>query len=100
MYSMLLTKSTTFLIGPIATLLGYLMNGIFWLLNKIGLPNIGVGEGTVIECALIDKNARIGRNVHIRHLQGRPDSECEHWVARDGLVIIPKSAVIPDGMVI
>lgn len=65
-----------------------------------GLPNIGVGEGTVIECALIDKNARIGRNVHIRHLQGRPDSECEHWVARDGLVIIPKSAVIPDGMVI
>jgi YidC/Oxa1 family membrane protein insertase len=42
LYSMLLTKSTTFLIGPIATLLGYLMNGIFWLLNKIGLPNIGV----------------------------------------------------------
>ncbi len=65
-----------------------------------GLPNIGVGEGTVIECALIDKNARIGRDVHIRHIQGRPDSECEHWVARDGLVIIPKSAVIPDGMVI
>lgn len=39
---MLLSKDTTFLIGPIATLLGYLMNGIFWILNKIGIPNTGL----------------------------------------------------------
>ena len=39
---MLLTKSTTFIIGPIASLLGYLMNGIFWVLDKIGIPNIGL----------------------------------------------------------
>lgn len=42
MYPYLLTKSTTFLIGPIASLLGYLMDGIFWLLNKMGIPNIGL----------------------------------------------------------
>ncbi len=40
--SMLLTKDTSFIIGPIATLLGYLMNGIFWVLDKIGIPNIGL----------------------------------------------------------
>ncbi len=38
----LLTKSSTFIIGPIASLLGYLMNGIFWILNKIGIPNTGL----------------------------------------------------------
>lgn len=39
---LLLTKSTTFIIGPIAALLGYLMNGIFWILDRIGIPNIGL----------------------------------------------------------
>ena len=39
---MLLTKSTTFIIGPVASLLGYIMNGIFWLQEQIGLANIGL----------------------------------------------------------
>ncbi len=39
---MLLTKSSTFIIGPIAQLLGMFMNGIFYVLNKIGIPNIGL----------------------------------------------------------
>ena len=38
----LLTKSTSFIIGPVAQLLGYLMNGIFFVLDKIGIPNIGL----------------------------------------------------------
>ena len=41
-YPQILTKSTGFIIGPVATLLGYLMNGIFFILDKIGLPNIGL----------------------------------------------------------
>ncbi|MCD7744367.1 MAG: YidC/Oxa1 family membrane protein insertase [Lachnospiraceae bacterium] len=39
---MLLTKSTAFIIGPIATLLGYIMNAIFWVQEQIGIPNIGL----------------------------------------------------------
>ena len=65
--------------------------------RELGRPDVGIGEGSVIECAIIDKNARIGRNVHIRHIPDRPDKETENWVAKEGLVIIPKSAVIPDG---
>ena len=68
--------------------------------NTPDAPSIGIGEGTIIESALIDKNARIGRHVHIRHLPSRPDSETDSWVARDGLVIILKNAVIPDGTII
>lgn len=67
--------------------------------KKIGRPNIGIGQGTVIECAIIDKNARIGRNVRIRCLPDRPDSETGSWVVRDGLVVVPKDAVIPDNTV-
>ena len=42
MAPLLLTKNTTFIIGPVAELIGMIMNGIFYLLGKIGLPNIGL----------------------------------------------------------
>lgn len=63
-------------------------------------PNIGIGDNSVIESTLIDKNARVGKNVHIRFIPDRPDSQNENWYARDGLVIIPKGGIIQDGMVI
>ncbi len=68
--------------------------------ERHGRPGIGIGEGSTIEGTIIDKNARIGRNVTIRHLRDRPDMETDNWVARDGLVIVPKNAIIPDGTVI
>jgi glucose-1-phosphate adenylyltransferase len=68
--------------------------------KRLGRPDIGIGESTVIEGAIIDKNARIGRNVRIRHLADRPDSETDNWAARDGLVVIPKDAAIADDTVI
>jgi glucose-1-phosphate adenylyltransferase len=68
--------------------------------KRLGRPDMGIGEGSTIEGAIIDKKARIGRKVHIRELPERADEDHEDWVASDGLVIVPKSAVIPDGTVI
>lgn len=68
--------------------------------RRLGRPDIGIGPGSVIEGAIIDKNARIGRRVIIRMLPDRPDEEHHNWVARDGIVIVPKNAVIPDNTVI
>ena len=68
--------------------------------RRLGRPDIGVGEGSVIDSAILDKKARIGRNVRIRFLADRPDSENENWLVRDGLVVIPKSAIVPDDTVI
>jgi glucose-1-phosphate adenylyltransferase len=65
-----------------------------------GLPPIGVGQGCVIEGAIIDKNARIGDDVVIRHIPDRPDMETENYVARDGLIIVMKNGVVPNGSVI
>ncbi len=39
---LLLTQNSSFIIGPVAKILGYLMEGIFWLLDKLSMPNIGL----------------------------------------------------------
>lgn len=67
---------------------------------RLGRPDVGIGAGSYIEQAIVDKNARIGANVTIRAIPNRPDEEQNNWVARDGLVIVPKNAIIPDGTVI
>jgi glucose-1-phosphate adenylyltransferase len=65
-----------------------------------GRPKIGIGENTRIENAIIDKNARIGSNCVITPA-GKPDS-VDHplYYIRDGIVIIPKNGVVPDGTTI
>lgn len=68
--------------------------------RRLGRPDVGIGAGSYIEQAIVDKNARIGAHVTIRALPNRVDEEHENWVARDGIVIVPKGANIPDGTVI
>jgi glucose-1-phosphate adenylyltransferase len=65
--------------------------------KKLGHPNIGIGKNSIIESAIVDKNARIGANVKIRNVKNRKDADKDNWYAREGLVIIPKDAVILDG---
>jgi glucose-1-phosphate adenylyltransferase len=64
------------------------------------VPPIGVGEDTLIERAIVDKNARIGRGVRIVNEAGELHKDGDGWFIRDGIVVIPKHGVIPDGMVI
>ncbi len=42
MPGIILTQNQTFIIGPVAKILGYIMEGIFFCLDKIGIPNIGL----------------------------------------------------------
>ena len=65
-----------------------------------GIPLVGVGENTRIESAIIDKNARIGANCVISP-EGKPDHfDGENYYVREGIAIVPKGAVIPDGTVL
>jgi len=69
--------------------------------RHLGRPDVGIGRGSVVEGAIIDKNARIGEGVTIRpHAPDEGMVETENYVIRDGIVVIPKNAVIPDGTVI
>ena len=65
-----------------------------------GLPDFSIGDGSVIERAIVDKDCRIGRNVRIVNARNVEEDEGENYVIRDGLVIIPKGAIVPDGTVI
>jgi glucose-1-phosphate adenylyltransferase len=65
-----------------------------------GSPPLGIGEGTLIDGAIIDKNARIGCNVRIANAGGVAEAEGSGWAIRDGIVVVTKNAVIPDGAVI
>jgi glucose-1-phosphate adenylyltransferase len=65
-----------------------------------GDPPIGVGEGCEISNAIIDKNARIGRGVRICNEQGVQEADGDGWAIRDGIVVVEKNAVVPDGTVI
>jgi glucose-1-phosphate adenylyltransferase len=65
-----------------------------------GLPDLGVGDNAVIERAVLDKDCRIGANVQIVNRRNLQYAEGENYVIRDGIVVIPNGAVVPDGTVI
>jgi glucose-1-phosphate adenylyltransferase len=68
--------------------------------RRRGLSSLGVGDGTVIEGAILDKDCRIGANVKIRQQRPEENREGKNYVIRDGVVVIPKGAVVPDDTVI
>jgi glucose-1-phosphate adenylyltransferase len=68
--------------------------------TRKGLPPVGIGAGCVVERAIVDKNARIGKGVRIVNEKGVENGDGKGWHIRDGIVVIPKNAVIPDGTVV
>jgi glucose-1-phosphate adenylyltransferase len=65
-----------------------------------GVPALGVGDGCVIERAILDKDCRIGHRVQLVNRRGLDSDEGANYVIRDGIVVIPNGAVVPDGTVI
>jgi len=68
--------------------------------NKKGAPVLGIGERCIIEDAIIDKNCSIGNDVTIKggaHLE-----KVDHplYTIKDGIVVVKKGAVIPNGYII
>ncbi|MBI1902157.1 MAG: glucose-1-phosphate adenylyltransferase [Planctomycetia bacterium] len=65
--------------------------------REAGRPPIGIGEGSAIEGAIIDKNCRIGRGVQIvNHKNVEQSQSPEAWVC-DGVTVIPKGTALEDG---
>jgi len=68
--------------------------------NKKGIPILGIGERCIIDNAIIDKNCSIGNDVNIKggaHLE-----KVDHplYTIKDGIVVVKKGAVIPNGYII
>lgn len=64
-----------------------------------GIPHLGVGKDTVIRRAIIDKNVRVGKNVRLLNKAGHEnhDDPGGLYFVRDGIIIIPKNGIVPDG---
>ena len=70
--------------------------------RKADRPRVGVGENTVIRRALIDKNARIGKDVRLLNEAGveTADGPNGTYYIRDRIIIVTKNALIADGTIV
>ena len=66
------------------------------------VPHVGIGRNTTIRRAIIDKNTRIGDNVQLINTNNieTADGPDGSYYIREGIIIVPKTAVVPDGTVV
>jgi glucose-1-phosphate adenylyltransferase len=65
-----------------------------------GVPPIGIGPDTLVERAIVDKNARIGAGVTIKNERGVQELDGDGFYIREGIVVVPKNGVVRDGTTI
>jgi glucose-1-phosphate adenylyltransferase len=67
-----------------------------------GKVPLGIGANTIVQRAIVDKNARIGRNVRMVNQDRVQEGGREElgFVIRNGIIVVIKNATIPDGTVI
>ncbi|HMR92546.1 MAG TPA: glucose-1-phosphate adenylyltransferase, partial [Chitinophagaceae bacterium] len=65
-----------------------------------GIPPLGIGNRCYIKNAIIDKNCRIGDDVRINGGSHLPNGDHPLYGIKDGIVVVKKGAVIPNGYVI
>jgi glucose-1-phosphate adenylyltransferase len=65
-------------------------------------PDLNVGDGAVIERAILDKDCRIGRGVQLTNRDNKQEADGPNgaYFIRDGIVVVPRGGVIPDGTVV
>jgi glucose-1-phosphate adenylyltransferase len=68
--------------------------------DKVVGPPLGIGQKCVIRKSIVDKNARIGNRVTLENRKGIEsyDDPKERYYIRDGIIVVPKGAVLNDGM--
>lgn len=68
--------------------------------TRSGLPTLGIGERCYIRNAIIDKNCRIGDDVRINGGSHLINTDHSLYTVKEGIVVVKKGAVLPNGFVI
>lgn len=63
-------------------------------------PSLGIGDGSFIQNAIVDKDCRIGKNVKLVNEKNIQEEEGKYCVIREGIIVVPRGTTIPDGTVI
>jgi len=61
---------------------------------------LGIGPGVELDRVIVDKNARIGEGCRLVNQQGLQEFDGPNYFIREGILIVPKDAVIPPGTVV
>ncbi|HJZ53583.1 MAG TPA: sugar phosphate nucleotidyltransferase, partial [Gemmataceae bacterium] len=69
---------------------------------RTGRPNLNVGDGVVIQRAILDKECRLGRGVKLINAANKVDFDGPNGLyhIRDGIICIPRGSIIPAGTVV
>ena len=62
-------------------------------------PELGIGAGSVLDRVIVDKNARIGKGVHLTNAAGVDHADGDGFYIRNGIIIVPKWGVVRDGTI-
>ena len=57
---------------------------------------IGLGENCEMKNVILDKNVRVGKNVRLINKDGISEYQDEYVIIKDGIIVVPKNATIPD----
>ncbi len=68
--------------------------------NNAGTPLLGIGDRCYINNAIVDKNSKIGNDVRINGGAHLAEGDYGFYVVKDGIVVVKKGAVVPNGTVI
>jgi len=60
---------------------------------------LGVGEYSVVRNAIIDRDARIGRHVRLVNERQLQDYQDDYITVRDGIIVVPRQGIVPDGYI-
>jgi glucose-1-phosphate adenylyltransferase len=58
---------------------------------------LGIGENVVLDRVIVDKNARIANGVKLVNESGATEQDGDGWYIRDGIIVVPKGAVVTKG---
>ncbi len=65
--------------------------------HERGIPKAGIGDNCVLNHVIMDKDCRVGDNVTINGGPHLPDSDHSLYTVKDGIVVLKKGAIVPDG---
>lgn len=74
-----------------------LMGADYYVKDEKNRVQFGIGEGTYIEGAIVDKNCRIGRNVRIAPRDDMKEGTNGDVTIQDGIIVVRRNAELPDG---
>ncbi len=70
--------------------------------RRRGLPDLNIGDGAVVERAILDKNCRIGRGAKLLNEEHKQEFDGPNgmYFIRDGIICVPRGGIIPEGVVV